>query len=142
MEADAGLLGSTKPELKRIKALGCPAFSDSGRVDIDLARQWLADRPKPAVDSQPLDSEGLLCLKLQRQIAAHGIRCVATDAPTLGGVDPKRALMTYWAMGSKGMVGVEFLTQVDKLRLGGYFLFAPVKIRDFHGGLGRAIALY
>ena len=39
MEADAGLLGSTKPELKRIKALGCRAFSESRRVDIDLARQ-------------------------------------------------------------------------------------------------------
>ena len=75
-------------------------------------------------------------------LAARGIRCVATDAPTLGGVDPKRALMTYWAMGSKGMAGVEFLTQVDKLPLRAYFLFAPVKIRDCHGGPGRAIALY
>ena len=77
-----------------------------------------------------------------QHLAARGIRCVATDAPTLGGVDPKRALMTYWAMGSRGMAGVEFLTQVEKMPLGAYFLFAPVKIRDCHGGPGRAIALY
>lgn len=70
-----------------------------------------------------------------------GVRCVATDAPDLGGVDPKRALMTYWALGSREMVGVEFLHNVGKVSAGGYFLFAPVKIRDCHGGPGRAIVL-
>jgi kynurenine formamidase len=75
-------------------------------------------------------------------LAGKGIRCVATDGPTLGGVDPKRALMTYWALGSKGMVGVEFLTEVGKLPKDAYFVFAPVKIRDAHGGPGRAIAFY
>ena len=69
----------------------------------------------------------------------RGIRCVATDAPDLGGVDPKRALMTYWALGSREMVGVEFLHNVGKIPDGGYFLFAAVKIRDCHGGPGRAI---
>ena len=72
----------------------------------------------------------------------RGIRCVATDAPDLGGVDPKRALMTYWAMGSNEMVGVEFLANVGALPGRAYFLFAAVKIRDCHGGPGRAIALY
>ncbi|MCE9525425.1 MAG: cyclase family protein [Planctomycetales bacterium] len=71
-----------------------------------------------------------------------GIRCVATDAPDLGGVDPKQALMTYWALGSNEMVGVEFLHNVGKVPEGGYFLFAPLKIRDCHGGPGRAIVLY
>lgn len=75
-------------------------------------------------------------------LAGKGIRCVATDGPTLGGVDPKRALMTYWALGSKDMVGVEFLTNVGQLPDKAYFLFAPIKIRDCHGGPGRAIALY
>lgn len=75
-------------------------------------------------------------------LAGKGIRCVATDGPTLGGVEPKRALMTYWALGSKGMVGVEFLTAVGKLPKEAYFLFAPVKVRGCHGGPGRAIALY
>ncbi|MEQ9379415.1 MAG: cyclase family protein [Pirellulales bacterium] len=71
-----------------------------------------------------------------------GIRCVATDAPDLGGVDPKRALMTYWALGSREMVGVEFLVNVDQVPDNAYFLFAAVKVRDCHGGPGRAIVLY
>jgi len=75
-------------------------------------------------------------------LAKKGIRCVATDGPTLGGVDPKRALMTYWALGTKGMVGVEFLTEVGKVPKEAFFVFAPVKIRDCHGGPGRAIAFY
>jgi kynurenine formamidase len=77
-----------------------------------------------------------------RYLAERGIRCVATDGPTLGGVDPQRALMTYWALGTQGMVGVEFLTNVGALPEKSYFLFAPVKIHGCHGGPGRAIALY
>ena len=69
------------------------------------------------------------------------MRCVATDAPTLGGVEPKRALMTYWMLGGKGMAGVEFLTNVAGLAKGAYFVFAAVKVRGCHGGPGRAIAL-
>ncbi len=75
-------------------------------------------------------------------LASKGIRCVGTDAPTLGGAEPKRALMTYWALGGKGMVGVEFLTNLGALPRDAYFLFAAVKIRDCHGGPGRAIALH
>ncbi len=75
-------------------------------------------------------------------LAKKGIRCVATDAPTLGGVEPKRALMTYWALGSHRTVGVEYLTNVARMPHGAYFLFAAVRIRGGHGGHGRAIALY
>ena len=75
-------------------------------------------------------------------LADKGIRCVATDGPTLGGAEPKRALMTYWALGSRGMVGVEYLTNVGSLPEKSYFIFAALKIRDCHGGPGRAIALY
>jgi kynurenine formamidase len=75
-------------------------------------------------------------------LARCGIRCVATDAPDLGGVEPKRALMTYWALGSRGLVGVEYLTNLARMPDGAYFLFAAVKIRGGHGGPGRAIALY
>ncbi|MBI3467535.1 MAG: cyclase family protein [Planctomycetes bacterium] len=75
-------------------------------------------------------------------LASKGIRCVATDGPTLGGVEPQRALATYWALGSKGMVGVEFLTNLSSLPAKSYFIFAAVKIRGCHGGPGRAIALY
>ena len=75
-------------------------------------------------------------------LADKGVRCVGTDAPTLGGVDPKRALMTYWLLGSKRQVGVEFLTNLGQLPEGGYFVFAAMKIRDCHGGPGRALAFY
>jgi kynurenine formamidase len=75
-------------------------------------------------------------------LAKKGIRCVGTDAPTLGGVEPKRALMTYWALGGKGMVGVEFLTNLSRVPKGAYFLFAPIKIGHGHGGPGRALVAF
>jgi kynurenine formamidase len=75
-------------------------------------------------------------------LADKGIRCVATDAPALGSVDDKQALFTYWTLGSKGMVGVEYLTNLSKLSGKAFFIFAPVKIENCHGGPGRAIALY
>lgn len=75
-------------------------------------------------------------------LKSKGVRCIATDAPDLGGVDPRSALMTYWALGSNEMVGVEFLTNVGKIPKNSYFLFAAVKVRDCHGGPGRAMVLY
>lgn len=72
----------------------------------------------------------------------RGIRCVGTDAPDLGGVDLRQALMTYWALGSNQMVGVEFLYNLGQVPQDAYFLFASLKIRDCHGGPGRAIVLY
>lgn len=75
-------------------------------------------------------------------LAKKGIRCIGSDAPTVGGVEPRRALETYWSLGTQGMVAVEFLTGLSKLPDKSYFIFAPVKIRDCHGGPGRAIALY
>jgi len=50
--------------------------------------------------------------------------------------------MTYWALSGKGMIGVEFLTDVGRLPENAYFVFAAVKVRGCHGGPGRAIALY
>jgi kynurenine formamidase len=76
-------------------------------------------------------------------LRGKGIRCMASDAPDLGGVDPRRALMTYWSLASREMVGVEFLVNVDKIPpKRAYFLFAAVKVRNCHGGPGRAIVLY
>jgi kynurenine formamidase len=75
-------------------------------------------------------------------LAKRGIQCVATDAPDLGGVEPERALKAYWALGSRGLVGVEYLTNLAAMPEGAYFLFAAVKVRGGHGGPGRAIALY
>ena len=50
--------------------------------------------------------------------------------------------MTYWALGNSGMVGVESLTNLGSLPDKAYFIFAALKIRNCHGGPGRAIALY
>jgi kynurenine formamidase len=75
-------------------------------------------------------------------LAKRGVRCVATDGPTLGGAEPRRALFTYWALATRGLVGVEYLTNLDRLPEGAYFLFAALKIAGCHGGPGRAIALY
>jgi kynurenine formamidase len=74
-------------------------------------------------------------------LADKGIRCVATDGPTLGGAEPRRALWTYWALGSRGMAGIEYLTNIGKLPERAYFLFAAIKIRNCHGGPGRALAV-
>lgn len=88
--------------------------------------------------------EGWPALSAEAVVYLHskGIRCVGTDAPDLGGVNPKDALMTYWALGSKEMVGVEFLCQLERVPREAYFLFAALKIQNCHGGPGRAIVLY
>ncbi|MEO2049381.1 MAG: cyclase family protein [Pirellulales bacterium] len=108
-------------------------------------------RPQPngtGVWSNPLKgkSEGWPALGPDAivYLKSKGIRCVGIDAPDLGGVDPRRALMTYWALGSHEMVAVEFLHNLNSIPHGkdAYFLFAAVKIRDCHGGPGRAIVLY
>ena len=75
-------------------------------------------------------------------LAKQGIRCIGTDAPSLGSVDPKERLFTYWALASQGMVAVEFLTHVGDAPKKAYFIFAPIKIKGSHGGLGRAVAYY
>ena len=57
-------------------------------------------------------------------------------------MDEKQALLTYWALGSRDMVVVEFLTNLGALPDKAFFLFAPVKIQGGHSAPGRAIALY
>lgn len=95
-------------------------------------------------DAYSRKAEGWPALSPEAVVYLHskGIRCVGTDAPDLGGVNPKDALMTYWALGSKQMVGVEFLCQLDRIPKNAYFLFAALKIQNCHGGPGRAIVLY
>jgi kynurenine formamidase len=76
-------------------------------------------------------------------LAEKKVRCVGTDGPTLGGVDPRQALMVYWAAAGRGVYPVEYLTNVGKLpQRGAFFLFAPIKIEGSRGGYGRALALY
>jgi kynurenine formamidase len=79
---------------------------------------------------------------LVMHLAKKGIRCVGTDAPSLGGVDSKRALMTYWALGGKNIAGVEFLTNLSQIPDSAYFVFAALKLQGGHGGPGRALAFW
>ena len=124
-------------------AAGDVVIFQTGHVDRHLrpapddAGLWLDPLAGRSEGWPALGTEAVVYLK------DRGVRCVASDAPDLGGVDPRRALMTYWALGSREMVGVEFLVNVDQIPAqGAYFLFAAVKVRDCHGGPGRAIALY
>lgn len=76
-------------------------------------------------------------------LAAKGIRCLGTDGPTLGGVDRENSLMVSWLTATKGILPVEFLTNVGAIHdKPAFFLFAPIKIQGLHGGYGRALALY
>ncbi len=111
--------------------------SDANCNDADKADGCMTDPLNGKSEGWPAPGPGAIMY-----LAEKGIRCVATDGPTLGGVEPQRALMTYWALGSKGMVGVEYLTNVGALPEKAYFLFAAPKVRGGHGGPGRAIALY
>jgi kynurenine formamidase len=76
-------------------------------------------------------------------LSDKGIRCIGTDGPTLGGVNAEHAWEVYWLAAAKGVLVVEFLTNVGKLaEREAFFMFAPVKIRGARSGYGRALALY
>lgn len=76
-------------------------------------------------------------------LAECGVMCLATDGPTLGGVNPQSALQVNWLAATRGMVIIEYLTNVHSIHnKPAYFLFAPIKIRGSRGGYGRALALY
>ncbi len=76
-------------------------------------------------------------------LAGKGVRLIATDSPTLGGVDAEHAMNVYWLAGSKGLGLVEMLVGLEQIpATGAFFLFGPIKLEGAHGGYGRAIALY
>lgn len=75
-------------------------------------------------------------------LAAQGIRCVGTDGPTIGGVDPALSREIDWLAGTRGLVVVEMLTGLEPLvDRDAFFLFAPIKIAGTRGGYGRGLAL-
>ena len=67
---------------------------------------------------------------------------MGTDGPALGGTNPEKALWTYWALGSQGMVGIEYLTNLDQIPEHAYLPVCRDQDSNCHGGPGRAIALY
>ena len=75
-------------------------------------------------------------------LADRGIRCVGTDGPTLGGVDPVISREIDWMAGTRGLVVIAMLTDLDALAdRDAFFLCAPVKIAGTRGGYGRSLAL-
>ncbi len=77
-----------------------------------------------------------------RWLAERGVRCLGTDAPTLGGVDPRESRSVEWMAASLGLAVVENLTNLRSLDgREAFFLFAPAKVAGTRGGTGRAIAL-
>ena len=76
-------------------------------------------------------------------LAQKGIRCIGTDAPTLGGVDANQARELNWFSANHQLLVLEFLTNLDSIRdRNAFFMFAPIKIRGTKAGYGRAIALW
>lgn len=73
-------------------------------------------------------------------LADSGVRCVGTDAPSMGAAHD--AAPTHLAGLGRGMVFVECLARLD-LILGDAttFMFAPVKVARSSGGPGRAYAV-
>ncbi len=70
---------------------------------------------------------------------ARGIRCVGTDAPSMGS-SHDGAPVHVWGL-SRGIVYVEGLTNLDRLPArGATFIFLPLKIEGSSGGPGRAVA--
>lgn len=101
---------------------------------------------KDALFVKPLEgeSEGWPALSAEAvaYLAEAGVRCLGTDGPTLGGVDAKSSQFTDWMAASKGMLVVEFLTNLGSIDgKDAFFIFAPVKIEGTRGGYGRALAL-
>lgn len=148
--------GSSLPRSPQITPAHIAEFEKSSGPlkpgDIVLFQTGFVDRfLKPAPDDQDLWAKPLSgqsvgwaapTAETVKYIAEKGIRCIATDAPDLGGVDPRSACMTYWMLGKRDLVGVEFLQQLDKVRPKSVFLFAAIRIEGGHAAPGRAIAVW
>ncbi|MDF2973484.1 MAG: cyclase family protein [Microvirga sp.] len=75
-------------------------------------------------------------------LAGKGVRHIATDAPSMGSVNPKEAAMTFWAGANAKIVFSEFLIGAAQLPpTGAFYIFLNPKIENNHGGPGRAIAI-
>ncbi|GHF26657.1 cyclase family protein [Pseudolysinimonas yzui] len=73
-------------------------------------------------------------------LADSGVRCVGTDAPSMGAAHD--AAPTHLAGLGRGMVFVECLANLDLiLDVPSIFMFAPVKVARSSGGPGRAYAV-
>jgi len=75
-------------------------------------------------------------------IIDKGVRCLGTDGPSMGSVNPEEAVMTHWAAASREVPWIEFLINVGAMPpTGAFFVFLSPKYEGNHGGPGRAIAI-
>lgn len=117
----------------------------SGHTDTHLAPLPAAPAADPCF-AMPLagTAEGWPALSPEAiaYLSERGIRCLGTDGPTLGGVDPQVAREVDWLAASKGLIVVEMLMGLEAIAgHDAFFLFAPIKIAGTRGGYGRALAL-
>lgn len=76
---------------------------------------------------------------IMNELLARGVRCVGTDAPSMGSAHDGGPVHIVGL--SAGAVYVEALCGLDRLPArGAYFLFAPLRIARGSGAPGRALA--
>lgn len=75
-------------------------------------------------------------------LAKKGVKNIGIDAPSMGSVNGKEAVMTHWAEANAGIIFTEYLIGVGELPpTGAFFIFLNPKYENNHGGPGRAIAI-
>jgi kynurenine formamidase len=88
----------------------------------------------PAGEAWPVPSVDTI-----EALSARGVRCLGTDAPSIGSLsDPVAAHVAALGRGLAVVEGLARLNQVPAQ--GAYFLFLPVKLVGACGGPGRAVA--
>lgn len=81
----------------------------------------------------------LLAEELPCYWPTHLVRCVGTDAPSMGPAHDGQPVHVHGLSG--GAVFVECLTGLDAVPArGARFCFLPLKVRDGTGAPGRAVA--
>ncbi len=78
--------------------------------------------------------------ELARYVAGQGVRCLGTDAPSVGAAENGQPL--HVAGLGAGLVFLECLANLAAIPpVGAFFVFAPVKVSGGSGAPGRAFAL-
>jgi kynurenine formamidase len=72
-----------------------------------------------------------------------GVKNLVIDAPSMGDVTGRKAIMTHWAGLGREMIYVECAANLDKLPADGsaFFAWLPLKTEGASGAIGRAIAI-
>jgi kynurenine formamidase len=78
--------------------------------------------------------------EMARYVAERGVRCLGTDAPSVGPAQDGRPV--HVAGLGAGLVFLECLANLRSIpAMGAFFVFAPIKVKGGSGAPGRAFAL-